>query len=360
MNARFSAEALKDYAHALLMAAGLDAEKAEVVAATLLEGDLLGHTTHGLVLLPSYLAELEKGAMEKIGGPDVLADFPAAVTWDGRRLPGPWLVERALDLAAERAVRLGTCTVVIRRSHHIACLEAFLKKMTDQGLIATILCSDPAGALVAPHGGSRGVITPNPLASGWPTRSDPVLVDVSMSTTSFANVKRLQSEQRTAPAPWFVTAEGAATSDPAALFSNPPGALLPIGGTDHGHKGYGLGLWVEAMTSGLAGHGRADAVKGWGANVFIQVLDPRLFAGQEAFVRETTHLAETCRTTKPQPGVSNVRLPGEAGLQRRARQLAEGVDLHPSILPALKPWAEKLKVSEPARDAVPRRPRNTA
>lgn len=346
MNARFSAPALKDYANALLMAVGLEAEKADVVAVTLLEGDLLGHTTHGLVLLAAYLSELENGSMEKHGAPDVVADFPAAVTWDGRRLPGPWLVEQALTLATERAQRLGTCTVVIRRSHHIACLEAFLRKVTDQGLIATILCSDPAGALVAPHGGRRGVITPNPLASGWPTLGTPVLVDVSMSTTSFANVKRLHAEKRTAPADWFVTADGAATSNPAALFSSPSGALLPVGGVDHGHKGYALGLWVEAMTSGLAGHGRADAVKGWGANVFIQVIDPRLFAGKETFVRETTHVADACREIEPRPGVSKVRLPGEAALQRRDRQLAEGVELHPSILPSLKPWAEKFKVAE--------------
>lgn len=95
MSVRHSAAALRTFASTLLLRAGLEPDKAAAVAGVLVEGDLLGHTTHGLALLPSYLAEIEKGAMTKAGQPSVVADFPAAVTWDGQRLPGPWLVLRA-------------------------------------------------------------------------------------------------------------------------------------------------------------------------------------------------------------------------------------------------------------------------
>jgi LDH2 family malate/lactate/ureidoglycolate dehydrogenase len=347
MIARYSARDLIGFATSLLTAAGLDSAKATTVAEILTEGDLLGHTTHGLALLAPYLGDLEKGAMEKSGEPQVLADLPAAVTWDGRRLPGPWLVVRALELATARARQLGTCTVVIRRSHHIACLAAYLKRVTDQGLMVLLSCSDPTVATVAPHGGRSGVMTPNPLAAGWPTTTDPVMVDVSMSITTNARLKRLHAEKRQAPGEWFVTADGQATADPSALFTNPAGALLPIGGVDHGHKGYALGLLVEALTGGLAGHGRADPAEGWTATVFIQVLDPALFGGLKNFVRATTHLAETCRAAEPRPGFECVRLPGEAGLRRRATQLADGVQLDPPILPALVPWAERFSVRVP-------------
>ena len=94
---RHSADQLLAFAHTLLARAGLDDDKARIVAEILLEADLLGHTTHGLALLALYLAEIEKGAMAKTGEPRLLADFPAAVTWDGLRLPGPWLVVRALE-----------------------------------------------------------------------------------------------------------------------------------------------------------------------------------------------------------------------------------------------------------------------
>lgn len=347
MSVRYPASTLVEFAAALLARAGLDDGKARTVAEILVEGDLLGHNTHGLALLAPYLGEIEKGGMAKTGEPQVLADFPAAITWDGGRLPGPWLVVQALELASARAAKNGTCTVVIRRSHHIACLAAYLKRATDRGLMVVLSCSDPAIASVAPHGGRREVFTPNPIAAGWPTDGDPVLLDVSMSITTNGLTKRLHTEGRMMPGAWALDARGEPTDDPAALFTTPPGTLLPMGGLDHGHKGYAFGLLVEALTGGLAGHGRADPKEGWGASVFVQVFVPALFGGAENFVRQTAHVAGICRTTPPRPGFDAVRLPGQAGLRRREAQLAGGVELYPSIMPALLPWGEKLGVALP-------------
>jgi len=131
------------------------------------------------------------------------------------------------------------------------------------------------------------------------------------------------------------------------MFNEPKGALLPLGGIDVGHKGYALGLLVEALTGGLAGHGRADPKEGWTANVFVQILDPRAFGGVQDFVRQTGWLAQACRETPPRAGFERVRMPGENGLARRAGQLAHGVQLYESILPALKPWGERLGVTLP-------------
>ena len=347
MSTRYRPAALQEFATALLLRSGVDADKAHVVAEILVEGDLLGHDTHGLALLPVYLGEIEKGAMTKTGQPRVLADFPAAVTWDGLRLPGPWLTLRALELAAERAKTNGTCTVVIRRSHHIACLAAYLKRFTDRGLMVVVMTSDPMVKSVAPHGGRKNVFTQNPIAAGWPTDGDPVLLDVSASITTGGLTRRLFNEGRKFPGLWGLDAAGVPTDDPAKVLGEPPGALLPAGGIDHGHKGYAYALLVEAMTGGLAGFGRADPPEGWGATVCVQVFEPALFGGRDDFIRQTAQVARTCRETPPRPGVERVRLPGEAGLRRRAEQLASGVRLYPSILPALASWAEKWGVALP-------------
>lgn len=345
MSARYPAVALREFGSALLVGVGLEPEKAKVVADVLVEGDLLGHTTHGLALLAPYLAELEKGSMKKTGQPLTVADFPAAVTWDGQRLPGPWLVVRALDLAIARAKQNGLCSVAIRRSHHIACLAAYLQRVTDEGLMVLITCSDPNVGSVAPFGGRREVFTPNPLAAAWPTEGEPVILDVSMSITTNALTKRLHTEGKRFPGVWALTAAGEPTDDPAALYTKPPGTLLPTGGLDHGHKGYAFALLVEALTGGLAGHGRADPGEGWGATVFLQVMNPACFGGAAEFRRQAEHIAATCRATPPRPGFDRVRLPGESGLRRRAEQLDRGLALHASILPALEPWAKKLGVS---------------
>jgi L-lactate dehydrogenase len=344
MPARVPAPQLIAFATRLLTRAGLEEAKAVTVATVLVEGDLLGHTTHGLALLPAYLEEIVGGRMATAGEPNVVADFPACITWDGRRLPGPWLVTRALDLAVERARSQGTCTISIRRSHHIACLAAYLSRGAAQDFLVILSCSDPTVSSVAPFGGRRGVFTPNPIAAAWPTAGDPVILDFSASITTNALTKRLLAEGRRFPGAWALDAAGHPTDDPAVLQQEPPGTLLPAGGMEHGHKGYALALLVEALTGALAGHGRADPREGWGASVFLQVLNPACFGGIEAFRREATSVAAACVATPPRPGVERVRLPGESGLQRRADQIAHGVDLHPSILPALRSWTEKLGV----------------
>ena len=338
---------LTDYAQSLLTAAGLEPEKAQSVAEVLVEGDLLGHNTHGLALLPGYLAELASGGMEKLGSPTVLADYPAAVTWDGRRLPGPWLVLQAMTLACTRAASQGSCTVVIRRSHHIACLAAYLKRATDQGLMMVLTCSDPNTESVAPFGGLDAVFTPNPIAAGIPTEGMPVLMDISTSATTNGMTNRLHKEGKRLPGPWVMDGNGAAGNNPSVLFDEPKGTILPLGGMDSGHKGYGLTLLVEALTGGLAGHGRADAKEGWGATVFLQVIDPRAFAGLDAFTRQTSTVTAACRASRPARAGIAVRMPGDKGISMASHQMQAGIDLYPSILPSLAAWSIKLGVTVP-------------
>ncbi|MFM1989005.1 MAG: hypothetical protein RJA99_1962 [Pseudomonadota bacterium] len=345
---RHDAGALVAFAHALLRGAGLDDGLARDVAEVLVEGDLLGHDTHGLALLAGYLGELERGTMAKSGDPAVIAARSAVATWDGRRLPGPALVRRAIDWAAPRAREHGSATVAIRRSHHIACLAAYLEAPVRSGLMVEVYSSDPAVASVAPFGGTQAVFTPNPVAVGFPTSGDPVLIDISASITTNGMSNRLKAAGRRGAHPWWLDAAGRPSDDPAVLFTQPPGTILPLGGLDAGHKGYGLALTIEAMTGGLSGHGRADPAEGWGATVCVRVTDPEAFAGLAAFDRQTDWIANACRTSAPRDPANPVRLPGERALARKRVQRAEGVALHPSILPALAPWASELGVTPPA------------
>jgi L-lactate dehydrogenase len=349
---RYRADALVSFAHALLARSGVRDDIARDVAAVLVDGDLMGHTTHGLALLAAYLAEIEKGAMAKAGEPQVVNSRPAVQTWDGGRLPGPWVTLRAFDAAAAMAATYGTGTVVIKRSHHIACLAAYLKRMTDRRLMALLYCSDPTVRSVAPFGGVSPVFTPNPMACGIPTSGDPILLDISASYTTNGLTGRLYHAGAKLPHPWIQDAQGTPTDDPAVLFDEPKGTLLPLGGLDAGHKGYGLALLVEAITGGLAGFGRADAAEGWGATVFVQVLDPAAFGGIDAFTREIDWVAAACHDATPRPGGPRVRLPGEHGMQRYRDGLERGVALFEGIMPSLAPWAEKLDVALPVVTGV--------
>lgn len=344
---RYRAADLVVFARGLFAAAGCDGDKPQAVAELLVEADLMGHTTHGLQLAAPYLGEIDCGAMQPKGEPTVVADRGAAVTWDGGTLPGVWLTVRAIDLGIARARAHGTCAIAIRRSHHIACLATFLPRATDKGMMVTIASSDPADASVAPFGGLRAVFTPDPIAVGIPTDGEPILIDMSASITTNGMTNRLRKEGRRYPGQWAMTSKGEATDDPNALFTEPPGTILPSGGKDHGHKGYGLALTVEALTQALSGHGRSDKPTGWGAGVFVQIFDPAAFGGRDAFIRETGWIAAACRNNPPAPGFESVRLPGQQALANKRAALRDGVMLYPGIIDALNPWAEKLGVAAP-------------
>ena len=345
---RYGVDKLRNFARELAAHAGMRADMARDVADVLLDADLLGHTTHGLALLSPYLEEIAEGRMAKEGEPKVRSRRAGAEMWDGERLPGPWLTLRALDRAAEMARTCGTGTVVIRRSHHIACLAAYLRRATEQGLVAIIESSDPTVAAVVPHGGLTPFITPNPIAAGLPTSGDPILIDVSTSITSMGYANQQRVAGNLLPGPWLIDAQGNATADPAVLVGEAKGALLPLGGLDAGYKGFALAILIEGLTAGLAGHGRADPSAGWGGTVFVQVLDPEAFGGLAAFKRQMDALADAAHNSKPRPGVERVRLPGERGLRRFREQTAHGVALYPTIMPALERWAAKYGLTVPA------------
>ena len=347
MNRRYGADSLIAFGQSLLEKLDLPSERASVVAEILVEGDLFGHTTHGLQLLAPYLNELSQGGMTRDGEPNVLQDRGAAVAWDGNYLPGPWLVTRAMELSFERIASHPVMTVNVRRSHHIACLQAYLKRATDRGLVMLLISSDPNSGSVAPYGGCTPVYTPNPIAAGFPTDGEPVLIDISTSTTTNGLTQRLYDAHQHLPHEWLTDNQGRTSNDPAVLFKEPPGAILPLGGMESGHKGFALGILVEALTAALGGFGRSDRPERWGASVFMQVIDPEAFGGLENFKRETGWLAAACRNATGLPGGPGVRLPGQRGLELRREYLANGVELAPTIMPLLEPWAAKLDVALP-------------
>jgi len=336
MSAMHDAGALLRFATAACRAAGLEEEKARDLAEVLVEGDLMGHDTHGLALLLPYLDSLASGDMRADGLPEVISATPVAETWDGRKLPGPWLVRRAIATAEKAAEAFGLGAVSIARSHHIGCLAAYGPPVAARGRMLLLTCSDPATASVAPWGGTRRVITPNPLAAAWPTPDGPVLIDVSMSITTNGMTARRRAEGTRFPGQWLLDGRGEPTDDPNAFWGDPPGTLLPLGGVEAGHKGFALGLLVEALTSGLSGHGRAGRPSGWGASVFVLVIDPAKFGGAKRFLAESGFMAGEVRGNPPRPGFDAARLPGDGAMARRARALTEGVALHPAIPPMLE------------------------
>jgi LDH2 family malate/lactate/ureidoglycolate dehydrogenase len=340
-----SATAATRFAKELFCAAGMDVDKATTVAELLILTDCLGRRTHGLAMALNYLADIEKGNLQLTGDPEVIKDQGATVLWDGAYLPGLWLVKKAIDTAIPRAATFGVVTVVIRRSHHIGCLAALTKLAADKGYIVIIANSDPSGQRVAPYGGTEALFTPNPYAIGYPGPEHPVLVDMcaSITTTSMTREKFAAGQQFEFP--WLLDAQGAPTRDPAVLENAVPrGSLQLLGGQEYGHKGFGMALMVEALSQGLSGHGRKDAPKRWGGNVFLQLINPEFFAGTNAFVKQTDYLSRKSRENRPIDSQKPVRVPGDQAEKSLRRALNEGIEYDDKTWLALMKLASRYEV----------------
>lgn len=336
MEKRYSYQELFDFTTNAFHQAGLAPDRSEVMARTLIVSDLMGHTTHGLQLLSPYLKQLEEGQMTKSGDPEVISDHGAVATWHGRHLPGPVLVEMGIDLGLERLKEHPVFTLAIQNSHHIACLAAYLERVTDLGKIIILGSSDPGNRTVAPFGGTTGVYSPDPLSYGIPTQGDPILFDSSASTLANGQIMQRHAHGQMLDGAWLMHADGSLSDDPASFFADPPATILPVGGLTLGFKGFGYGILMEALTSGLGGAGRREPVGRWSASVFLQLIDPEKFGGTHAFLAEMQHLVDACHASAPHPQFGAVRMPGERALALKRKQLKEGILLHPEVVKGLE------------------------
>ncbi|NND33212.1 MAG: Ldh family oxidoreductase [Saprospiraceae bacterium] len=342
---RFDYLKLVQFATEVLTSAGLNISRSGIVARTLVASDLMGHTTHGLQLLWPYANQLLENLMTKDGEPKLISDSGAAVTWDGNHLPGPYLVEKAIDLGLERLQNHPVFTLAIQKSHHIACLAAYLEKVTDRKKIIILGSSDPGNKTVAPFGGVTGTYSPDPLSYGIPTQGDPILFDSSASTLANGQVMQRHAHGQMLDGAWLMRADGSLSDDPSAFFADPPATILPVGGLTLGFKGFGYGILMEALTSGLAGSGRKEHSGQWSASIFLQLIDPAQFAGTQPFINEMQHLVDQCKASELHPHFAEIRMPGERALAMKRKQQEEGVVLHPEVIKGCERCAEKFAVS---------------
>lgn len=329
-------------AAALLRAAGLDDDKAAAVARRLIDADLLGHSTHGLRMLPIYLERLADGRIARSGSIEVLQDRGAAFSWMTNRLPGAWVMDKLVAEVLERSATHPVVTATLANCTHIGALQAYLEEFAERKLLALLMVTDPAVASVAPPGGVQAVTTTNPIAACIPTDEAPLLVDLSTTLVSNSAAATYAAADKKLPGAWLLDNQGRPTDDPKALGTSPPGTLMALGGAEFGYKGFAFGLLVEAFALALAGFGRDGARQRGAQGVFLQVIAPGAFGhGRDAFLASMSHLVAQCHAGPAAAG-STIRLPGERALARKRQQLAQGLDLDDDIPPLLDTWARRL------------------
>jgi uncharacterized oxidoreductase len=340
---------LEQFAGALLASAGVEQQEAVLVARSLVGANLRGHDSHGVMRIPSYVAQLEQGKLVSPARVDTVKETPSVTVWDGNWGFGQVLAQRLTSRLIQSAREVGVAAGTLRQSGHIGRLGEYAEMAAAEGMALILVANNHGGTpRVAPVGGKRARIGTNPLCIGVPTSAEPVVLDFGTSATAEGKVRVRKIAGQPVPPGWLLDADGKPTTDPNSLYADPPGTILPMGG-DQAYKGFGLGLVIDMLAGGFSGGpcSNAQPIPPRGNCVLFIVLDGRHFAGHEHLVEQATQLAGYVRECPTREGVERVLLPGDPERATLAVRSRDGIPLDDGNWKQLTGLADRLGVSAP-------------
>ncbi|HXW79595.1 MAG TPA: Ldh family oxidoreductase, partial [Acidimicrobiales bacterium] len=225
-----------NFTAALLVGYGAAPGDAQVVADHLVEAETSGLPSHGLIRVPQYVDEILSGAIDPRAVPGTRKTNTGRVEIDALRCFGQVAAELAVQHSARLAKEQGLALVTVRQSGHAGRIGAYAEHLGGAGFLALIYCSGPrSGHRVAPFGGRDGRLATNPVAFAIPTSDQPIVGDFSTAASPEGRIRSRRNQGLDAPPDTLLDAEGVETIDPNALYSSPPGAIMPFGGERLGH-----------------------------------------------------------------------------------------------------------------------------
>jgi hydroxycarboxylate dehydrogenase B len=346
----FTAPVLTTFAQSLFEAAEVPPADAAVVARSLVDANLCGHDSHGVMRVPQYIDFLRKGTYKPGVSLTMIQETPAVFAADANWGLGQVQAYRLLDRLVPKAKSLGIAAGTLRNCGHVGRLGEYAEFAAREKMaLFGAVNSHGSGRRVAPPGGTEGRISTNPICMGAPTSTDPVVIDFGTSAAAEGKVRAQFQKKQPCPEGWLIDHTGAPTTDPAVLYNEPRGNLVPFGGSQ-AYKGFGLGLLLDLLCGGLSGGACSNPVfplPGIGnAAVFI-LLDPSLFGGTEHFLKETDGLTAYVRSCPTTAGVTAITLPGDPERSAKAQRLVEGIPVPDGTWELISKTARELSVPLP-------------
>ncbi|MGH2346077.1 MAG: Ldh family oxidoreductase [Chloroflexota bacterium] len=350
------ADSLRRFTAGVLEAVGVGSEDAAITADVLVTADLTGHESHGVARLEEqYLRPVQKGATHARGGLITLRETAATLVLDAQNGLGHPAAKRAMDLCIAKAREAGTCVAVVRHSNHYGIAGYYPMMAAARDMIG--VCCTTAGALVVPTGGRTMVLGTNPLAFAAPAgRHRPFMLDMATSVVPIGKVEVKARRHTPLPVGWAVDGRGQPTTDAAEMlartYGDMTGGLVPLGGLEAGHKGYGLAAMVDILSGVLAGaqvslHVREAMGRGEGAGVghLVAAIDiAAFFDSVDEFKDAMDAYIDDLHAAPCAPGTDRVRVAGEPEFEARERRLRTGLPLHGGVAASLRELGRELKV----------------
>jgi LDH2 family malate/lactate/ureidoglycolate dehydrogenase len=305
----------------LLEAAGTPEDIAETVTSSLLEANLTGHDSHGVIRVIQYLDQVSTGALMPETRPVIIRENGATVVIDGAWGWGQLAMRMASEEATRKALEFGIGLGVVERCYHIGRVAPYVELAASKGLIAIAMAN--AGPAVAPYASRTRVMGTNPIAWAVPRADDPpISLDVATSVVAEGKLRVAKAKGLPSPVGAVINLDGVPSIDPNDFYDG--GALMAFAG----HKGSGFSILAQLLGRGLAGMTpeRLAGHRGGNGPVII-VISPEFIAPLDQFNRAIEDQAETILAAEVAEGFDNVKLPGQPEIEERERRLVNGIDI---------------------------------
>jgi hydroxycarboxylate dehydrogenase B len=347
---RVAAGELTEFVAAIFAAAGSREDEPRILAEHLVEANLLGHDSHGVIRVAKYLTWLAAGEVLANRHAELVIDRGPLLTVDGGFGYGQVIAREAMTLLVERCRSCGLAAVGIRNTGHLGRIGAWPEQLARAGLVSVHFVNTSGyGILVAPHGGSDRRLSANPIAAGAPGPDGrPLVLDIATSAIAEGKLQVARNKSEMVPPGAILDGNGRPTLSPEAFYAQPPGAILPFGA----HKGSGLSFFCEilagSLTGGMSSHPQNATATRLVNNMLSIAFDPGAFDASDGFGADLARLVAWVKASPPSAPSSEVLLPGEIEIRTRRerddhgipldsetwRQLAEAATAHGIMVPA--------------------------
>ena len=328
----------------IFAAAGCDQEEADRIGRHLVQANLVGHDSHGVIRIPTYVQWLGEGLVVAGQTMEVVFENEAIAIADGKSGFGQSIGEQAVQLGIDKSAKHGVSVVALRHVGHLGRIGDWPQMAAAAGKLSLhFVNTSGKGLLVAPFGGIQRRMSANPIAAGVPVAGrDPIVLDISACMIAEGKIRVALNQGVPLPDGCIIDGEGNPCNDPQ-TFYEAPGAILPFGA----HKGYGLGIIAEVLAGALTG-GECTNPKNSKQlhNGMLSIyLDPNFFGDQTALQQEINRFIDYVKTSKTVTPDGQILMPGEMEARNRAQRTRDGIELDDNTWQQISATATKLAIN---------------
>ena len=338
---------LRKFVYDIYRAAGGTREDAKIVSDHVVDSNLAGHDSHGVINAPNYIGGMQGGpAVDKL---EIVRESPAATVINANGALGMVAARKAMELAVEKAKTCTIGAVGLHRCGHAGRMGEYPPIAAAAGMIGIVLLNG-GGRFMHPHGGTSRRLPPNPIAISVPRKNGaPLLLDMTLSVVAGGKLLVQTARGEQIPEGWMIDSEGNPITDAAAFRERPDDtAVMPLGGFQFGHKGFGLGVMIDAIAGGLswAGCSRDTPTRG-ASGIVMFAINIDNFIDLSDYEQEIEHLVAWVKSSARLPNVDEIYVPGEFEERSRERRLKEGIPIEETTWQRLVDAAKQGGVAPP-------------